>query len=143
MIYWHEWNVSLAFILLLPLVKWSSQRWMKRYNKKKYLKRKKKIKKEKRHVTSKRLKKNVTIFPCHPKKKKKKIYNLILKLLFIYRLLLVVPGGYKAQKKLLMLREKCPYLELFWCAIFPHSDWIRTRITLNTDTFYAVWINLK
>ena len=24
--------------------------------------------------------------------------------------------------------------------IFPHSDWIRTRITPNTDTFYAVQI---
>ena len=23
--------------------------------------------------------------------------------------------------------------------IFPHSDWIQTRITPNTDIFYAVW----
>ena len=32
------------------------------------------------------------------------------------------------------LREKCPYWELFW-SIFSR---IRTRITRNTDTFYAV-----
>ena len=51
------------------------------------------------------------------------------------------------------LRTKCPYSELFWSAFFPHfphSDWIlrmrehvgkmRTRITPNTDTFYAVFI---
>ena len=27
--------------------------------------------------------------------------------------------------------------------IFPHLDWIRTRITLNTDTFYAVLLDRK
>ena len=32
------------------------------------------------------------------------------------------------------LREKCPYSELFWSAFYR----IRTRITPNTDTFYAV-----
>ena len=32
------------------------------------------------------------------------------------------------------LREKCPYSELFWSTFSP----IRTRITPNTDTFYAV-----
>ena len=26
--------------------------------------------------------------------------------------------------------------------IFPHSDWIRTRITSNTDTFYAVKVKI-
>ena len=34
------------------------------------------------------------------------------------------------------LRKKCPYSELFWSAFFR----IRTRITSNTDTFYAVII---
>ena len=38
----------------------------------------------------------------------------------------------------LPLHKKCLYLELFWSVFFPHSDWIRTRITPNTDTFYAV-----
>ena len=59
------------------------------------------------------------------------------------------------------LRKKCPYLELFWSAFFPHflafglnterylispysvqmrenSGKMSTRITPNTDTFYAV-----
>ena len=35
------------------------------------------------------------------------------------------------------LREKCPYSELFW-SVFPR---IRTRITPNTNTFYAVSFN--
>ena len=51
----------------------------------------------------------------------------------------------------LALRKKCPYSELFWSGFFPHSDAfpafgrienagkIRTRITLNTDTFYTVF----
>ena len=34
------------------------------------------------------------------------------------------------------LREKCQYLELFWSK----SRKIRTRITPNTDTFYAVHV---
>ena len=34
------------------------------------------------------------------------------------------------------LLKKCPYSELF--RIFLHSDWIRTGITPNTDTFYVV-----
>ena len=55
------------------------------------------------------------------------------------------------------LRKKCPYSELFWSAFSPHSDWMlrisqysvrmrenagkmRTGITPNTDTFYAVHI---
>ena len=55
------------------------------------------------------------------------------------------------------LRKKCPYSELFWSAFSPHSDWMlcisqysvrmrenagkmRTGITTNTDTFYAVHI---
>ena len=53
------------------------------------------------------------------------------------------------------LREKCPYSELFWSVVFriqteyeKHSVSLRiqsecgkvqTRITPNTDTFYAVW----
>ena len=56
------------------------------------------------------------------------------------------------------LRKKCPYLELFWSAFFPHfpafglnterysvslriqseCGKMRTRITLNTGTFYTV-----
>ena len=28
-------------------------------------------------------------------------------------------------------------------SIFPHSDWIRTRITPNTDNFYAVFLTLN
>ena len=27
--------------------------------------------------------------------------------------------------------------------IFPHSDWVRTRITPNKDTFYAVWLTAE
>ena len=38
----------------------------------------------------------------------------------------------------LALHKKCLYLELFWSIFFPYLDWIRTRITPNTDTFYAV-----
>ena len=58
------------------------------------------------------------------------------------------------------LAEKCPHLELFWSAfsririkygeilgeifrISPHSVRTRTRITPNTDTFYAVTVSLK
>ena len=43
------------------------------------------------------------------------------------------------------LRKKCLYSELFWSAFFPHFSAfglnirkIRTRITPNTTTFYAV-----
>ena len=36
------------------------------------------------------------------------------------------------------LREKCPYLELFWSVFSPNAWEIRTRITPNTDTFHAV-----
>ena len=39
------------------------------------------------------------------------------------------------------LYEKCPYLELFWSIfsrIRAEYEKIRTRITPNTDTFYAV-----
>ena len=44
------------------------------------------------------------------------------------------------------LHKKCPYSELFWSAIFPHfsvrmrknAGKMWTRITPNTDTFYAV-----
>ena len=28
-------------------------------------------------------------------------------------------------------------------SIFPHSDWIRTRITPNTDNFYAAFLTLN
>ena len=52
---------------------------------------------------------------------------------------------FKISSEQLTLRKKSPYLELFWSAFFPLSDWIRgnagkmrTRITPNTDTFYAV-----
>ena len=51
------------------------------------------------------------------------------------------------------LREKCPYLELFWSAfsrkrteycvslcIQSEHGKIRTRITPNMDTFYAVFL---
>ena len=45
----------------------------------------------------------------------------------------------------LTLRKKCPYSELFCSAFFPHfsafglnTGKMRTRITPNTDTFYAV-----
>ena len=35
--------------------------------------------------------------------------------------------------------KKCPYSQLFWSAFFPHfSRKMRTRITRNTDAFYAV-----
>ena len=57
------------------------------------------------------------------------------------------------------LRKKCPYSELFWLVFFPHfpvfpafttylpysvqlgenAGKMRTRITPNTDTFYAVY----
>ena len=36
------------------------------------------------------------------------------------------------------LHEKCPYLELFWSVFSLNAKKIRTRITPNTDTFYAV-----
>ena len=38
----------------------------------------------------------------------------------------------------LPLRERSPYLELFWSK----CGKIQTRITTNTDTFYAVYMNL-
>ena len=58
------------------------------------------------------------------------------------------------------MRQKCPYSELFWSLFFPHfaafglnterysvclriqSEFgkIRTRITPNTDTFYAAMV---
>ena len=38
------------------------------------------------------------------------------------------------KKLFVTLREKCPYSELFWSK----SKKMRTRITRNTDTFYAV-----
>ena len=65
------------------------------------------------------------------------------------------------QKEKLTLPKKCPYSELFWSTFFPHfptfglntdrySPYLvriranvgkmRTRITPNTDTFYAVWV---
>ena len=47
-------------------------------------------------------------------------------------------------KQLLSLRKTCPYLVLFW-SVFSRiqSEYgkIRTRITLNTDTFYVVYLN--
>ena len=40
------------------------------------------------------------------------------------------------------LRKKCPYWELFWSVFFPkNAGKIMTRITPNTETFYAVIIN--
>ena len=46
------------------------------------------------------------------------------------------------------LREKCPYLELFWSAFFFASlriqskcEKIRTKITPNKDSFYAVLVH--
>ena len=36
------------------------------------------------------------------------------------------------------LREKCLYSKFFWYVFSLHSDWIRTRIIPNTDTFHAV-----
>ena len=47
--------------------------------------------------------------------------------------------------KQITLRKKCPYSELFWSTFFPHFSHIptmrrkmRTRVTPNKDTFYAV-----
>ena len=45
-----------------------------------------------------------------------------------------VLGEYKCPYS---LREKCPYSELFW-SVFSRIPKMRTRITPNTDTFYAV-----
>ena len=51
------------------------------------------------------------------------------------------------QSKFLTLREKCPYSELFWSGFSriqteygeqSECRKMRTRITPNTDTFYAV-----
>ena len=42
------------------------------------------------------------------------------------------------------LREKCPYSELFWSVLFhirTEYGKIRTRITPNTATFYAVFFS--
>ena len=36
------------------------------------------------------------------------------------------------------MRKKCAYLELLWSSFFPHVGKMRTRITPNSDTFYAV-----
>ena len=41
--------------------------------------------------------------------------------------------------KLLPLRKKCPYSELFWS----ECGKIRTRITPNTDTFYVVYLGWR
>ena len=57
-------------------------------------------------------------------------------------------GGYRIERdqwakdkcfrqKETTLRKKCPYSELFWS----ERGKIRTRITPNTDTFYAVSVN--
>ena len=46
----------------------------------------------------------------------------------------------------LTLREKCPYSELFWpifSSIRTKYGKIRTRITPNTDTFYAVLVFIR
>ena len=60
-----------------------------------------------------------------------------------------------------ILRKKSPYSELFWSAFSPHfpafgltterlslriqenARKVRTRITSNTDTFYAVYVSRK
>ena len=46
---------------------------------------------------------------------------------------------------LITLRKKSPYSGLFWSAFFPHfpafgpnMERMQTRITPNTETFYAV-----
>ena len=65
-----------------------------------------------------------------------------------------VDGQDEEQK--LTLRKKCPHSELFWSAFFQHypllcispnlvrmrenAGMMRTRITPNTDTFYAVLV---
>ena len=49
-------------------------------------------------------------------------------------------GGYRIERdrqKETTLRKKCPYSELFWS----ERGKIQTRITPNTDTFYAVQVN--
>ena len=35
----------------------------------------------------------------------------------------------------------CLYLKFFLIRIFPHSGWIRNRKSLNTDTFYVVYVS--
>ena len=47
-----------------------------------------------------------------------------------------------------LLRKKCRYSELFWSVFFPYpvqmrenAGKMRTRITPNTDSFYAVLLN--
>ena len=43
----------------------------------------------------------------------------------------------------LTMHKKCPYSEFsgpHFFRIFPHSDWIETRITPNTDTFVSLRI---
>ena len=40
----------------------------------------------------------------------------------------------------LPLREKCSYSELFWSSFLTHLDWMRTRVTPNTDNFWPEYI---
>ena len=44
-------------------------------------------------------------------------------------------GPHKRLRYCTTLCEKCQYSE-FFCSVFPVFDWIRTRKTSNTETFY-------
>ena len=50
-------------------------------------------------------------------------------------------GGIKLQRRVFSEDGHSVKMSIFGVIlvrIFPHSDWIRTRITLNTDTFHAL-----
>ena len=62
------------------------------------------------------------------KKEKNRFFSRYASLLFSFN------GDSNSNKiDLQTLHEKCPYLEFFWSAF----SCMRTRITPNTDTFYA------
>ena len=48
------------------------------------------------------------------------------------------------ESHMMTLREECPYLEFFW-SVFSRirTEKLRTRKTLNTDTFHPVWVMPK
>ena len=50
----------------------------------------------------------------------------------------ILKALYLADSRVLHTARKVSVLGVILVHIFPHSDWIRTRITSNTDTFYVV-----
>ena len=79
------------------------------------------------------------------------ILNLLFNLLYL-SWLQALNCMFRQQNQCIPQRKKCPYSELFWSTFFlrftsylsvfsPNAGKMRTRITLNTDSFYAVFLS--